>query len=153
MPDPQVIQQFNEEKIAQRMSQKAKERFVHANTPDALLEEDVNIIYEFCKIAIGLVKNDLAGHVDEKHAKNLVILFIKCLTQAIIKCDQHKIAGDIKVRALQGLALDLYNLCKEYTLNVFQNNLEEAAQEEGRQQIRKATMQRLKFHIEEAKKV
>lgn len=150
MADTQAIQQFNEEKIAERMSQKAKERLSQAGNPE-LLEENVNIIYEFCKIAVGLVKNELATQLDEKSAKNLVILFIKCLTQAIIKCDQHHIEGDIKVRSLQGLALDVYNLCKDYSLTALSQPAEDPALEEARTQIRKTTMQRLKFHIDQAK--
>lgn len=148
--EAQAIQQFNEEKIAGRMSQKAKERLAQAGKPE-LLDENVNIIYEFCKIAVNLVKSELSTELDEKTAKNLVILFIKCLTQAIIKCDQHNIDGDIKVRSLQGLALDVYNLCKDYSITAMAQPADDPSMEEARTQIRKTTMQRLKFHIDQAK--
>lgn len=141
---------FNEEKIAERMMEKARERLESVNTTGELLEEDLAIVFEFTKIAVGLVKNELSEHLDDAHAKQLIVLFAKCLVQAIVKSDQHGIEGELKIKALQALALDIFGMSKDHILLAMAeagNPNFDTTMEDSKKELKRNTMQRLKFHI------
>lgn len=115
------LNQWQEEKVAERMRQKAEERFAALGFPPDLQAENLTILFEFCKIAANLLKQEpnleLADGskvpYTEKAARQHMILFTKCIVSAMNKCHQKNITGNMKMTMLQQLALDVFNQAKQ----------------------------------------
>ena len=117
---PGDLSKFDEHREAEQSCQAVRERMIQSGFSDAEIDDNLNIMQAFAKIAgSNMIRQrggiPIPGNAEQQipydllMARQTMTLFTEGMYHAFIKCRELHIVGEIKHQFLQNLALEVFN--------------------------------------------